>query len=193
MAISFSGKQIIKLKVKPTKEQLNSIMLFTNNLVLYNCLVITYREFLIKSKGESDSFGTVWQPLAESTRIYKSIKPGEFRKYKLHLWDKNRTATKGLTKKELLADREVPINIDTGRLLKAIKPNRFTNGRYIAGPDQIVTVTLRNIKFEVTVPYASAVDTVRPIWIEFEQALINEAVELSAPEVIKYVQRLGLD
>jgi hypothetical protein len=192
MALSFNHKEAFIIPGKPTKEQWRRIVLFINNLMLYNTLVICHKEFMVKSKGEIDSYGEQWKPLAESTKIYKSLRPGEYRKYKMNLWNGNRTATKGKTKRELLADRDVPINIDTGRLVKALKPNRFSNGVYIPRADQQVRVTASSIHFKLLVPYADDVNAVRPIFPIFEQPWIDDAIALSKMQVAQFLSTMKL-
>lgn len=193
MAIAYDPRTVLSINTKPTRTQWKQIILFVNNRVLYETLFVCHREFLTKSEGDVDSYGEKWKPLADSTRIYKALRPGEYRQYGMHRWTGNRAKGKGgMSKKELLANREVPINIDTGRLIKAVKPYKFINGKYIDSPDQSSRVTENDIHFHINVPYGDAVNEVRPFFPVFENPWVAEALQRSVPYIQRYLKTLKL-
>lgn len=145
----------INLKRKPTRDQLKHLTRSFNAWVVYYLLETIYQEFLVKSNRGTDSLGEKWAELSDSRRIYRALIRGEKTKYGI--------GRKKGTKKELLANRYPPINIDTKRLINSLKPGKVSGGEYIvSGPDQKVTINLSSINVKTVVPYASDVQEVRP-------------------------------
>jgi len=144
---------VIKLKRRiPIKEQ-NKIKKFFNNWAAYYLLKRIHKEFLIKSKRGTDSTGIKWKELSQRTIMYKSLQRGE------------KTAFKKLSRSEKMQfrmNRNVPINIDTGKLVKSLKPGRVVDGKYIPVTNQKVEANSRGIKIELKLPYADDVQRERP-------------------------------
>lgn len=159
-------RNVITINRKPTRQENTEIALYFNNLVLYNLLKLNYTEFLKKAKGGTDSYGVKWKPLAEKTIKYKR-------------------------KKRLLYSGKVAINIRTRQLMTALKPNKFSNGLYVAGPGQRVKVNTTTIYFETTVPYIEEVDAVRPVIIDDMDSLTNDAVQASLPRLKAFLRSKG--
>ena len=91
--------------------------------------------------------------------------------------------------KDIDPDREYVslINIRTGRLVACTAPGQVVGARYYATADQRVTVALNKVNISLkAIPYADAVDAVRPIipnnidpWIEkAHEAIISEVKAL---------------
>lgn len=159
----------INIKRRPSREELKRLTRAFNSWIVYYLLEIIYNEFLVKSNRGVDSLGEKWKELSESRRIYKSLQRGEKTRFKI--------GRKKGTKKELLKDRYPPINIDTKRLIKSLKPGKVVNGEYIpSGPDQRVIITLKTIRVMTKVPYASDVQSVRPFFPIDMTPWLREAV-----------------
>lgn len=158
---------VVTVKRKLTRQEFNDATLFFHNLVLFNVIKINYKAFIQKAKGQVDSFGEVWEPLKEKTKTWKR-------------------------RKKLLYAGKVAINIRTRRLLNALKPNSFQNGRYIPSPEQNIKVNTRSIEFSVKVDYADDVDSIRHIFVRELDSLVEEAVKVSVPELQRYFKRRGL-
>jgi hypothetical protein len=121
-------------------------------LVLYHLFSIIHKNFIIKSKGGTDSLGNRWLPLSEKTRIYKPLSPSEKRKYRF----------KGRTKKEVLADRQPLILILTRRLERSLRPGQVLDDKYIPSPEQIARVDNGQVIVGSKVPYAGDISVKRP-------------------------------
>lgn len=160
-------RNVITLKRNTTRQENTELSLYFNNLVLYFLLKLNYTEFLKKAKGGTDSYGVKWKPLAEKTIKYKR-------------------------KKRLLYSGKVAINIRTRQLMIALKPNKFSNGVYVAGPGQRVKVNTTTIYFETKVPYIDEVDSVRPVIIDDMDSLVNDAVQASLPKFKAFIRSKGL-
>jgi hypothetical protein len=90
-------------------------------------------------------------------------------------WDKVKAAG-GKTKKDVFANRKTQINVRTGRLLRACTPGRVSNDTYVPpNIDQEVTVVGDTIRVFFRIPYAEAVNDVRPIIPANHDAWIREA------------------
>jgi hypothetical protein len=129
------------------------LVILINSWIMYYLLQEIYNQFLVKSSGGVDSLGEKWKELSESRRLYKPLRRGEFRSF-----------IKGRgTKKEQLANRNPPINIDTRKLLNSLKPGRIIDGKYVANsPAQKTAIRVDSISLEVMLPYADDVQAVRP-------------------------------
>ena len=136
-------------------------------LVLFQLFGIIHRNFVIKSKGGTDSLGNKWKPLAASTKIYKPLLPSERRKFKL----------RGRTKKEALSSREPLILILTRRLEQSLRPGQVVDDRYIPSPEQIAKVVGSQVIVGSKVPYAGDVSAKRPAIPENIDPWIDEAVQ----------------
>jgi hypothetical protein len=158
-----SWKNSVSIKRKVTGQELKDITLFFNNLVLYCVLKINYTQFLKKAKGRTDDYGTKWKPLKKSTIDYKR-------------------------KKGLTYSGRVAINIRTRELMNALKPGQFSNGVYIASPNQDVRVTSRSIYFAPDIPYADDVDSVRSIIVDDINVLLDDAIQMALPRFKAYLR-----
>jgi hypothetical protein len=158
-----SWKNSIDINRKITAQERKDITLFFNNLVLYCVLKINYTQFLKKAKGKEDDYGTKWKPLKKSTIDWKR-------------------------KKNLTYSGRVAINIRTRELMNALKPGQFSNGVYIAGPNQDVRVTTKSIYFSPDIPYADDVDSVRAIIVEDLNALLEDAIQMALPRFKAYLR-----
>jgi hypothetical protein len=159
------GKRI-SVSRKPTAKENQDLVLYLNNLVLYHAMKLNYTAFIQKAQTGSDSFGDEWKPLAEKTLKWKQ-------------------------RKKILYSGRVAINIRTRELLQAMKPGYFRNGRYLPPPGQSVEVTTKSISVEIEVPYADAVDAVRPIFVLNLDSLLTEALNKALPLFYNYLRRKG--
>lgn len=168
----------IKPNKKIDRRKNTYLSTFFNSWILYYLFERIHKEFIIKSTGSRDSQGTKWKPLSESRRLYKPIRRGELSSAQ------RRMLRSGKTKKEALSDRDPPINIDTGRLLKSLKPGRVLSGKYVSNnPDQAVSVTSKGFKFVIKVPYADEVQDVRPFLPQDYGPWIQDAIQLALPKL----------
>lgn len=167
MVLVPSWSNSVTISKKLTAEERKNITLYFNNLVLYNLIKLNYTDFIAKAKGGSDRFGEQWMPLAAKTIKWKR-------------------------KKKLLYGGKVAINIRTRALMHALKPNKFSQGQYVPGPNQTVRVTTKGIYFEVDIEYADAVNAVREIIPADLSELLVEAVQRSLPQFQKYLRSLKL-
>lgn len=155
-------------KLNPTKSQAKEIALYFANLVLYHIVLINYHSFLHKSgayKGKVEITDKPWKPLSPKTVSWKE-------------------------KKKLLYNGKVGINIRYRKLLNALKPGKFLNGRYVPTPYQEVSVTEHSIEFSVNIPYADEVNQQRHIYVVDTNALLEKAVELALPKFQSYLRKL---
>lgn len=162
-----SWRDEVRVKRKLNRQELFDATIYLHNLILFEVLKINYKAYVAKAKGQMDSFGEQWTPLHEKTIKWKR-------------------------RKKLLYSGKVAINIRYRKLLKALKPNKFVNGRYVPSPNQQVTITSRSIRFEVTIEYAEAVDNVRPIFIEDMGTCVKIAMKKSIPQFQRYLKTRGL-
>lgn len=144
-------------------------------LVFYHLFSIIHKNFIIKSKGGTDSLGNKWLPLSEKTRIYKPLSPSEKRKYKL----------RGRTKKEALADRQPLILILTRRLERSLRPGQVVGDQYIPSPEQIARIENNRVVVGSEVPYAGEVSVKRPAIPVNINAWINEAAQKAANQIMR--------
>ena len=158
-----SYRNAVTIKRNLTAQESKEVSLYFNNLVLYVLLRLNYTQFLIKAKGGTDNYGTTWTPLAEKTIKYKR--------------------RKGYT-----YSGKVAINIRTRALMLALKPNQFSNGVYIPGPNQEVKVTTKTIYFHPDLPYIDNVDKVRAVIVEDMDALVEDAVQASLSKFQNYLR-----
>lgn len=142
-------------------------------LLLYHLFTIIHKNFMRKSRGGTDSLGNKWKPLAEKTKIYKPLSPGEKRKYKL----------RGRTKKEALAGREPPILILTHRLEKSLQPGIVNGDQYTPSPEQIAKIDNGRVIVGSKVPYTGQVSVIRPAIPENIDPWIEEAAKLASTQV----------
>lgn len=161
-----SWKFQVKVKNKLTPDIRTDIVLYFHNLLLYHLLKLNYTAFVSKALGKADSFGETWKPLADKTRKWKR-------------------------RKRILYNGKVAINVRTRKLLHALKPNRFVNGRYVPGPNQRVSISTKLIQFEPIVEYADEVDAIRNIFIKDMKTWIDKAVDKSIPSLQKYINARG--
>lgn len=157
----------------PEDEMDDNFKYFAINLVLYNVVKLNYTMFLQKARVPAyrgakgvDAYGNVWQPLHPKTIAIK----------------KKLGATYA---------GSIAINIRTRRLLNALKPGWFRNGVYIPREEQNISVSLTGFTFEVTVPYASYVNSnkyKRKIFVDDER-LIKDAIRKSLPVLRNYWNR----
>lgn len=149
---------VIPLSPKLKKRQLIRIYKLYHSWVTYYLFDIVHKNFLIKSKGRADQFGVKWKPLSESRRIYKPLRRGE-----VSSGIRKKIQQKRVSKKEALSNRNPPINIDTGRLVKALEPGRVSSGSYNPpSKDQKVSITERGISLDIDIDYAEEVQAQRP-------------------------------
>ncbi len=178
----------LQLRRKVTKTQMNEITILFHSWVLYFLLDRVYREFLIKSRGARDSLGEKWKPLSESRRLYKPLQRGEVAPSV-----RRQIRERRVTKKVALANRNPPINIDTGRLINSLKPGRVIAGVYQSqNPDQVVRVTVTGISFEIVVPYADEVQAVRSFLPGNWDPWLSSAIALAVPQVKEKYQNVFL-
>lgn len=149
---------------KPTNKENQELILYLNNLILYHAMKLNYTAFIQKAQTGSDSFGDSWNPLKEKTLRWKQ-------------------------KKKIFYSGKVAINIRTRELLHAMKPGYFRNGVYLPPPNQSVEVTTKSISVEIEVPYADAVDAVRPIFVVELDSLLDEAYQKAMPLFQSYLRR----
>ena len=158
-----SYRNAVTIKRNLTAQESKEVSLYFNNLVLYVLLRINYTQFLKKAKKGTDDYGTKWKPLKAKTIKYKR--------------------RKGYT-----YGGGVAILIRTRALLIALKPNQFSNGVYIAGPNQQIKVTTKTIHFHPDLPYVEDVDKVRAILVEDMEGLVADAVQASIPRFQNYLR-----
>jgi hypothetical protein len=183
MKIPLDFKQY-NLRRNPTPTERSQLILLFSSWVLYYLFDLIHTEFIIKSKGYSDSLGVKWKPLSESRRLYKPLQRGERTQFKI--------GRRKRTKKELLADRNPPINIDTKRLINALAPGKVIGWKYVPpNPDQQVLITEQGIQIKINIPYADDVQEVRPYFPESIDPWLRIAIEKATPHLIagfaKYV------
>jgi hypothetical protein len=164
----------VQVSKKPTKRENQEIILYLNNLVLYHAMKLNYTAFIQKAQNGSDSFGDTWPALKPKTIQYKK-------------------------KKRYFYAGKVAINIRTRKLLHAMKPGYFRNGKYLPPPNQKVRVTVKNISVEIVGPwYVENVDggtthvPARPIFVLDLDALIDRALEKAIPLFQAYLKRRNL-
>lgn len=87
--------------------------------------------------------------------------------------------------------KRVPINIRTGKLERALRPNRFMNDKYVPGPNQVIHVSSTSIDFWVTIEYADEVNSVRPFMYADIEPWLEEAVAASVPRIQAYAKSHG--
>jgi hypothetical protein len=68
----------------------------------------------------------------------------------------------GKTKKEVLANREVPILITTRRLERSLRPGKVVRDKYIPSEEQIAFISRGKVTVGTKVPYAAEVSEARP-------------------------------
>ena len=164
----------LSLPRKLSGEERRILKIAINSWTLYYLLDRIYKEFIIKSAGGTDSLGVKWKPLSENRRIYKPLRGQE-----RSLYRKSRG-----TKKEQLQQRNPPINIDTKRLLKSLKPGKVVNGVYYStSKDQWAKVTEATIRFKSLVPYADEVQAIRPFIPPGVDIWLDQAVNLAVSKV----------
>jgi len=135
-------------------------------LVFFYLFSIIHQNFMKKSAGGADSLGNQWEPLAESTRIYKPLMRGEKKKF---------PKRKTLSIKQVRAERNPPILILTHRLERSLRPGRVVGDRYIPPPEQIAEINKGRIKVGSEVPYSREVARLRPPIPRSIQPWIEEA------------------
>lgn len=158
------------------------LIILYHSWVLWYLLDRVYKEFVVKSRGGTDSLGVRWEPLSENRRIYKPLRRGE-----LPGRDRRRLREGRVSKRELLADRDPPINVDTGRLLSALKPGKIIGGEYTSiNPDQEARADLRGIHLYIAVEYADDVQERRPFLPGNWEPWLSDAVQ----KAILQIQRV---
>jgi hypothetical protein len=183
-----SYRKLYRLKKRPTPLQDEDIRLTFHSWIAFHYLKRVHREFQIKSRGRSDSLGVKWAPLSESRRIYKRLQRGE-----LNPQTRRRIQEGRITKKEALQDRDPPINIDTGRLLRALQPGKVVGDRYRSiNSDQQVTITSRGFRLNIRIEYADEVQEVRPFLPENPEPWLKDAIEESYPYLRRKLRRYAL-
>jgi hypothetical protein len=145
-----------------------NILVFFNNSILYELVKIVHREFMAKALRGADSLGNKWAPLSP----------------KLEAWKRK-------TKRPIIRIGTEPlINIRYGQLEKALRPGRFSGGKYQPRSNQRAFVTPQIIDFECTVSYAEEVQSVRPFIPDELEPWLDEAAELSIPRLQRYVRSI---
>lgn len=174
-----------KLTRKPTPSEKAQLILLFNSWIVYYLFEQIHSEFIIKSKGLTDSLGVKWKVLSESRRIYKPLQRGERTQF--------RVGRSKRSKKELLADRNPPINIDTHRLERALKPGRVIGGLYHPpNSDQVVRVNTKGISISINIPYADKVQSQRPYLPSNINPWLRIAIENATPHLVEGFYKYAL-
>ncbi len=184
MLIPINWNQYV-FRRKPTRAELNKLILLFNSWVTFYLFEKIHSEFVVKSRGLPDSLGVKWKPLSESRRLYKPLLRGERTQFKI--------GRRKRTKKELLADRNPPINIDTQRLIKALAPGRVVGGVYYpVNRDQDVTITKTGIRFNLRIPYGDEVQAARPFIPTDLNPWLRLAIDKATPHLTSELQKYVL-
>ena len=161
--------------------------------LIYQLFLKIHENFMAKSGGGQDEFGDAWKPLAPSTVVRKlhrylprhgqpraSLTASQDLRwrgiYRSHLTRGASPSEAGRiawgilksqgarTAYQRLRGRKVPINIETHRLERSLRPNPVNKFKYRPyNKDQEVTyVGKSKVKLGTRVPYAKAVNSVRP-------------------------------
>lgn len=127
------------------------------------------KDFSAKSRGGKDRWGAKWPDLAASTIQRKAGRKQSFGR----LAKVVRKRTKRASGVEVGRSPKafVPINVDTGRLIKSLTPSG-TAGQptYLPRTDQIATVDSQIMELGTEVPYAKYVQRKRPVLMETSKA-----------------------
>lgn len=123
------------------------------------------KDFEAKSSWSTDRWGSRWKPLAPSTIVRKLGKAVKIlaQSQKAHERGMASVLRSGMRRSIGSLHTLVPINIDTGRLVRSLTPYTGSRLSYSPSVDQIATVRRQELSIGTKVPYAKYVQNVRPI------------------------------
>tara|TARA_R110000824_G_scaffold27179_3_gene92643 strand:- start:326 stop:895 length:570 start_codon:yes stop_codon:yes gene_type:complete len=158
-------------KVSPELEKLRNLYWATFAHAFYEK---AYKNYVMKSKGNTDEFGVQWEP----TKGFK--KKGKVSKLV------------GLIKARLGAKvaAEKLILVKTGRLRDSFKPGKLSGYNYSpSGSDQLYELRKGRVKLGSNVPYAGVHDPKRPL-LGDEAQLVSYAMEKAQEALMKELPRI---
>jgi len=132
------------------------------------------RGFVSKSIGGNDDLGNKWKPLSPRTIERRLRRPSRHGHLK-----KSSTFREAISR---VKGGNVPILIDTGRLLQSLMPGLILSGSYKKKTaDQIFEIKRGEVLLGTKVPYAEMQDKARSLWPK----RMNRWIEESITEAIK--------
>lgn len=95
----------------------------------------------------------------------------------------------GKTKLSEFGDKDVPILIRSGRLLRSLEPGKMSNNRYYPLKDQIYNLKGGRLQLGTKVPYAAYQNKARLLWGK-EGVVIGKALEKAQERLVKELKLL---
>jgi|TARA_R110000824_G_scaffold110495_11_gene258556 hypothetical protein len=181
---SKGGTDITKVKWKPLTKETKA---YRSKKGLSN--VLSKRK---KEKGKTKGLLTakqtaIWKGIYSSNfgRLAATIGEGPAKAKSAQIaWGIVKSKYGGKTKLSELGDREVPILIRSGRLLKSFAPGKLSSNRYYPSKDQIYNHKGGRLELGTRVPYAEKQDKERPLWGNADE-LIEQALEKALEKLVK--------
>lgn len=133
--------------------------------IAYEVFKENLSDFVPKSQSTTDRWGQRWKPLAPSTIRRKLGKAAKSLSRSKDVAERGLASVirSGLRRGVAGLSGLVPINIDTGRLIRSLTPYNGSRSNYAPPPDQVATVRNQELKLGTKVKYARHVQAVRPI------------------------------
>ena len=150
-----------------------------------------------KERGETKGLLTVkqtalWRGIYSSNfgRLAATIGEGPAKAQAAKVaWGIIKSKYGGKTKLSEFGDRDVPILIRSGRLLRSLEPGRLSGNRYYPLKDQIYDLKGGRLQLGTKVPYAAKQNEERLIWGR-EDVFISMAIEEAQKRLVKELGRL---
>ncbi len=124
------------------------------------------KDFIRKSSGGADRAGVKWKELEKKTKDKKIRNQKEIRAARRTL--KTLAAKHTPRKKKIFSRGHVPINIETRRMVNALRPGTIVEDKYNPPKDQKMTVSGGTIKVSTEVDYAKYASKPRSIMMPNE-------------------------
>jgi len=150
-----------------------------------------------KERGETKGLLTVkqtalWRGIYSSNfgRLAATMGEGPARAQAAKVaWGIIKSKYGGKTKLSEFGDRDVPILIRSGRLLRSLKPGKMSSNRYYPVKDQIYNLKGGRLQLGTKVPYAAKQNEERLIWGK-EDVFISMAIEKAQKRLVKELKLL---